>query len=127
MSFSLSDIKVMVKKIFLICTIFFLALRSFSDGHKTIILGINDGSLEFYVQCYVFNELSEGKEITENVFGFKDFEKMVRPENFKLLQRMSPDCRLHGYGYGIFRAGNEFWILKNYEDAYIYGSGFYLN
>ncbi len=116
-----------LKKIFLTFAIFLIALAGFPNGYKNVLLKINDGPLELYVTCYVFNELSEGKKITENVFGFKDFEKMVRPENFKLLQRMSPDCRLHGYDYGIFLSGNEFWILKNYEDAYIYGSGFYLN
>lgn len=107
------------------CFLFLFTFPCMAEDYKTVLVEIPNGSSVLVVKAYVFNELSTGKEITENIFGFRNFEKMVRPEYFKKLDRMQPDSRLHGYNYAIIRTDNEFWILKNYEDAYIYGSGFY--
>lgn len=108
----------------------FLSTASESDYSgkaKSVLTEIPVGNNSLWIRVYVFNSLDDGKKISEEVYGIKNFDLIAKEENFSRLQRMIPGDVIQGYEYGMFKTESEFWLFKNRGDGYLYGIGCYLN
>jgi len=69
--------------------------------------------------------MEDGAQIAEEKFGignFSRFEKIA----FTKLRRIVPGDKISAYEFGMFKSENEFWILKNAGDGWLWGKGFFL-
>lgn len=109
--------------------------NSKSDNSKSIdlkskkinssIAEIPAGENSLFTCVYYFDSMEDGAKIADEKFGIKNFSRFEKI-SFTKLRRISPGDKISAYEFGMFKSENEFWILKNAGDGWLWGKGFFL-
>ena len=129
-------------RVFLIAFFFsFLGFSCFSQNLKSgdlksgdlkskktasAIAEIPAGKNTLFTCVYYFDSLEEGEKIAEEKFGIKNFSRFEKIP-FTKLRRIVPGDKISAYEFGMFKSENEFWILRNLGDGWLWGKGFFLS
>lgn len=97
-----------------------------NQKYKSSITEIPVGNNSLFVRVYYFNSQKEGSEIADEIYGFKKIPPLEEIE-FTKLKMISPGDKFSAFSYGMFRNNNEFWILHNEGDGWVWGKGFNVN
>lgn len=95
----------------------------FAEGFPSRTVEIPLGESTLVTKVYVFDTLDEGERIAESVYGIRNLKGIVSSGTFRYLRPLLVGREIEGHSYGMFRYGHEFWILKNEDDAKLYGMG----
>ena len=111
------------------------SIDSKSDNSKSIdlkskkinssIAEISAGENSLFTCVYYFDSMEDGAKIAEEKFGIKNFSRFEKI-SFTKLRRIAPGDKISAYEFGMFKSENEFWILKNMGDGWLWGKGFFL-
>lgn len=99
--------------------------ESQNQKYNSSITEIPAGNNTLFVRVYYFNSMEEESEIARKIFGFKKIPPLENLE-FTKLRMMSPGDKLSAFNYGMFKSNNEFWILENKADGWLWGKGFFI-
>lgn len=107
-----------------------LSFASKSDDLKSkkinsSIAEIPAGENSLFTCVYYFDSMEDGAKIAEEKFGIKNFSRFEKI-SFTKLRRIAPGDKISAYEFGMFKSENEFWILKNMGDGWLWGKGFFL-
>ena len=97
-----------------------------SKKKASAIAEIPAGKNTLFTCVYYFDSLEEGEKIAEEKFGIKNFSRFEKIP-FTKLRRIVPGDKISAYEFGMFKSENEFWILRNLGDGWLWGKGFFLS
>lgn len=96
-----------------------------NSKYKSSITEVPIGTTSLFTRVYYFNTMEEGAEIAKEIYGIDGFNQFEKAP-FKKLRYMTVGDPLSKYEYGMFKSNNEFWILKNNADGWLWGKGFFV-
>lgn len=99
--------------------------ESQNQKYNSSITEIPAGNNSLFVRVYYFNSVEEGSEIAREIYGIKNFPQFEKIP-FTKLKMMNPGDKLSAFNYGMFKSNNEFWILENKADGWLWGKGFFI-
>ena len=80
---------------------------------------------ELHTSFYCFNEISEGKQIAEEIFHVKKYEELAKGEREKVMP-VPLGTNVGYYDWAIFCYGAEFWLFEN-KNGFLWGRGMLLD
>lgn len=101
------------------------SIDSKSKKINSSIVEIPAGENSLFTCVYYFDSMEDGAKIAEEKFGIKNFSRFEKI-SFTKLRRIAPGDKISAYEFGMFKSENEFWILKNAGDGWLWGKGFFL-
>ncbi len=111
------------KKIFLSLVFLLMPSIFFSYERVPVILPFKNGG-ELHTFFYCFNDISEGKQIAEEIFHVKKYDELARGKR----ERMIPvplGTKVGYYDWAIFCYGEEFWLFE-VRNGFLWGRGLLL-
>jgi len=96
-----------------------------SRNINSSIVEIPAGKNSLFTCVYYFDSMEDGAKIAEEKFGIENFSRFEKIA-FTKLRRIVPGDKISAYEFGMFKSENEFWILKNAGDGWLWGKGFFL-
>lgn len=110
---------------FFLSAVFFLAGSILFSYERVPVTIEFKGGGSLYTSFYCFNDLSEGKEIAEEIFSVKSFEKLSKGSREKVLP-VPLGTNVGLYDWAIFCYGAEFWLFEN-KNGWLWGRGLLLD
>ncbi|MBQ7881630.1 MAG: hypothetical protein IJ312_02830 [Treponema sp.] len=99
---------------------------SYCDKYKVVYMEIPYGESTLLSTFYCFNDFTEGEKIANNEFKINNLKEKVGNARLKKLIPIEPGSELLRYNYAIICSFGEFWLFKNNDDGYLWGTGFYI-
>lgn len=96
------------------------------EKYNSSFAEIPAGNNTLFTRVYYFNTAEEGAEIAEKIYKIKNFARF-EDVPFKKLRLIIPGDKISKYEFAMFKSYDEFWILKNKGDGWLYGKGFYID
>lgn len=104
--------------IFILCPLF-----AFAWERVPVTLEFKGGG-ELYTSFYCFNELSEGKQIAEEIFHIEKYEELAKGAREKMFP-VPLGTRVNLYDWAIFCYDAEFWLFE-VKTGWLWGRGMLL-
>lgn len=112
-----------VKKCFFLTIFLFLSLGAFGYERVSVVLPFNGGG-ELHTFFYCFNDVSEGKQIAEEIFHVKKYDELAKGAREKMIP-VPLGTRVGLYDWAIFCYGAEFWFFE-VRNGFLWGRGMLL-
>ncbi|MBQ9207512.1 MAG: hypothetical protein IJ158_12495 [Treponema sp.] len=112
------------KKSAFLLIFFFAPVFFFAYERVPVTLNFKSGG-ELHTSFYCFNELSEGKQIAQELFQVKKYDELAKNEREKMMP-VPFGTNVALYDWAIFCYGEEFWLFE-VKNGWLWGRGMLLD
>lgn len=102
----------------------FFSVSAFSYERVPVTIPFPEGG-ELYTFFYCFNDVSEGKQIAQDIFHVKKYDELAKGKREKIMP-VPLGTRVGYYDWAIFCYGAEFWLFEN-KNGFLWGRGLLLS